>query len=40
MYVQFDYWDACEDLQKDEVDLPLRDYFRNILVLGVCAILR
>lgn len=38
MNAQFDHWDACDDLLENEVDLPVQDYFRNILFLGVCAI--
>lgn len=25
--VQFDYWDACDDLLEDEPELPVQDYF-------------
>ena len=36
--MQFVYWDACDDLLEDDVDLSVQDYFRNILFLGVRAI--
>lgn len=35
--VQFDYWDACEDLLEDEPDIPVENYFCNIIVAGKCA---
>ena len=35
--VQFDYWDACDDLLEDEPDLPVQDYFCNIIFFGACA---
>jgi len=34
--IQFDYWDACDDLWKDEPDLPIQDYFCNIIIAGTC----
>jgi len=34
--VQFDYWDACDDLCEDEPDLPIQDYFCNIMIAGKC----
>lgn len=34
--VQFDYWDACEDLLGEEPELPLQDYFCNAIFLGNC----
>jgi hypothetical protein len=34
---QFDYWDACDNLLEDEPDLPVQDYFCNIIFFGVCA---
>ena len=33
----FDYWDACDDLLDDEPELPVQDYFCNILVRGLCS---
>lgn len=35
--VQFDYWDACDDLLEDEPEIPAENYFCNIIVVGVCA---
>jgi hypothetical protein len=35
--VQFDYWDACDDLLGDEPELPVQDYFCNVIVAGTCA---
>lgn len=35
--VQFDYWDACDDLLEDEPDLPVQDYFCNVIFTGRCA---
>lgn len=34
--VQFDYWDACDDLLEDEPDLPVVDYFCNVIFAGTC----
>ena len=34
--VQFDYCDACEDLVDDEPDLPVHDYFSNVVFRGTC----
>ena len=34
--VQFDYWDACDDLWEDEPHIPIQDYFCNIIVAGTC----
>ena len=34
--VQFDYPGACEDLWDDEPDLPIQDYFSNIVIQGTC----
>lgn len=34
--VQFDYWDACVDLLEDEPDLPVEDYFCNVIFAGYC----
>ena len=34
--VQFDYWDACDDLWEDEPELPIQDYFTNIIFSGRC----
>ena len=34
--IQFDYWDACDDLWEDEPDLPIQDYFCNIMIAGHC----
>jgi hypothetical protein len=34
--VQFDYWDACEELLEDEPELPAQDYFSNVIFAGAC----
>lgn len=34
--VQFDYWDACDDLLEDEPELPVQDYFCNVIFAGTC----
>ncbi|MFN9753373.1 MAG: hypothetical protein ACK57U_18535 [Planctomycetota bacterium] len=34
--VQFDYWDACDDLEEDDPDLPVQDYFCNVIFAGTC----
>ncbi len=34
--VQFDYWDACDDLWEDEPELAVQDYFCNIIFAGRC----
>lgn len=34
--VQFDYWDACDDLLEDESELPVQDYFCNAIFAGAC----
>ena len=34
--MQFDYSGACEDLRDDEPDLPIQDYFSNIVIRGMC----
>ena len=34
--VQFDYWDACDDLLEDEPELPVQDYFCNVIFAGAC----
>lgn len=34
--VQFDYWDACDDLLEDEPELPVEDYFCNVIFAGAC----
>lgn len=35
--VQFDYWDACDDLLEDEPELPVENYFCNVIFAGACA---
>ncbi len=34
---QFDYTDACDDLLEDEPELPVQNYFCNIIFFGECA---
>lgn len=34
--VQFDYLDAVEDLREDEPDLPIQDYFCNVIFAATC----
>lgn len=34
--VQFDYWDACDALLEDEPELPVQDYFCNVIFAGAC----
>jgi hypothetical protein len=34
--VQFDYWDACDDLLEDQPELPVQDYFCNVIFAGAC----
>ena len=34
--VQFDYGGGCHDLVEDEPDLPVEDYFQNVLLRGRC----
>jgi hypothetical protein len=38
--VQFDYWDACNDLREDEPDLKIEDYFCNFIAIGECVACR
>ena len=38
--VQFDYWDACNDLWEDEPEIKIEDYFCNLIVEGECATCR
>ena len=35
--VQFDYWEACDDLLVEEPERPVQDYFCGIIVSGTCA---
>lgn len=36
VYIQLDYWDACNDLWDDEPEIRIQDYFCNIMVAGTC----
>jgi hypothetical protein len=38
--VQFDYWDACDDLWEDEPQIRIEDYFSNLIVEGECVACR
>ncbi|MCA9103665.1 MAG: hypothetical protein KDA63_21075 [Planctomycetales bacterium] len=35
--IQFDYWEACEDLVEDDDDeIAIEDYFCNVIIAGKC----
>jgi hypothetical protein len=36
--VQFDYWDACNDLWEDEPEVEIENYFCNLIVEGECGV--